>query len=188
MRNNQKLTDKQEELCKYQTYIQKRENLLEQARHWYISDHAFKQGWNVLEVDILQYLKRNKQNTSWENINALLLSLIDRVKQEILDILDDDDLWERSGFSYFKSYFTDMYNEWKEIQEEQEKEYERQQQKEKKKQEELEADRIQNQYNNDLQKKLELEKIIEERKKELKKQRKQQNKYRKTYSKSWFSR
>ncbi len=135
MRNNQKLTDKQEELCKYQTYIQKRENLLEQARHWYISDHAFKQGWNVLEVDILQYLKRNKQNTSWENINALLLSLIDRVKQEILDILDDDDLWERSGFSYFKSYFTDMYNEWKEIQEEQEKEYERQQQKEKKKQE-----------------------------------------------------
>jgi len=45
-----------------------------------------------LESEIIDYLKIKDLYSHKENINQLLLSLIDRIKQEILDILEDDSL------------------------------------------------------------------------------------------------
>ena len=46
--------------------------------------------WNNLEVEIIDHLTRKQFYSHEVNLNQLLLSMIDIIKQDILNILEND--------------------------------------------------------------------------------------------------
>ena len=97
------LEDKREALETCRSFLNKRENILQQWKLWYITPEALTEGWNDLEGDIINYLFTQEWYEYGRGINEVLLELIVTISVEIDDIISGWGWWG-NGWSWWGSY------------------------------------------------------------------------------------